>query len=117
MTTADLPLFLFAACNVLRIAAYLPQMILLARRPEAAASFSHLTWTLFAMANLSTALYAAVAFGDTIVCVVHAFSAFCCIALMALAIWSRRRLPALRAVPQPQALGSGRHGQRPAALS
>lgn len=93
MTTADLTLILFAACNVLRIVAYLPQMLVLLRRPAAAASFSHSTWVLFAMANLSTALYAAVAIGDTIVCVVHGFSALCCSALIALALWSRRRVP------------------------
>lgn len=101
MTTADLTLTFFAACNALRIAAYLPQMVLLLRRPAAAASFSHLTWMLFAMANLSTALYAAVAIGDTIVCVVHGFSALCCSALIGLALWSRRRLPNHSSVRYP----------------
>ena len=64
MTIADLPLIVFAACNTLRIAAYFPQMFKLARHPAAAASFSHLTWALFAAANLSTAVYAGVVLGD-----------------------------------------------------
>lgn len=87
MTTADLPLILFATCNMLRIAAYFPQMLKLVRYPAAAASFSHLTWALFAAANLSTAVYAGVVLGDAALGLVSAFSALCCCTLIGLAIW------------------------------
>jgi len=90
MTTADLSLIVFAMCNVLRIAAYFPQMVKLARQPAAAASFSHLTWALFAAANLSTAVYAGLVLGDTVLGIVSAFSALCCCALIALALWRCR---------------------------
>jgi hypothetical protein len=58
MTMADLSLVVFAACNVLHIAAYIPQSSKLARHPGAAASFSYATWALFTAANPSTAVYA-----------------------------------------------------------
>lgn len=91
MTTTDLSLIAFATCNVLRIAAYLPQMFKLARHPGAAASFSYATWALFTAANLSTAVYAGVVLGDEVLGAVHAFSALCCCTLIALAIWRGRR--------------------------
>jgi hypothetical protein len=87
MTTDDLPLIVFATCNTLRIVAYFPQMLRLVRCPAAAASFSHLTWALFAAANLSTAFYAGVVLGDAVLGVVNAFSALCCFTLIGLALW------------------------------
>lgn len=86
MTAADLSLIAFAACNILRIAAYFPQMFKLARHPGAAASFSYATWGLFAAANMSTAVYAGVVLGDKLLGAVHALSALCCGALIALAL-------------------------------
>jgi hypothetical protein len=100
MTQADLPLIAFAACNALRIAAYFPQMVKLARHPAAAASFSHLTWALFAAANLSTAVYAGVVLGDAALAYVHAFSALCCCALIGLALW-RCRFPVVAHAEEP----------------
>lgn len=90
MTAADLSLIAFAACNVLRIAAYFPQMLKLACHPGAAASFSYATWVLFTAANSSTAVYASVVLGDEMLGAVHAFSALCCGALIALALWRCR---------------------------
>ena len=90
MTATDLYLVVFAACNVLRIAAYFPQMLKLARHPGAATSFSYASWALFTAANLSTALYAGVALGDTALSVANAFSALCCGALIAIALWRCR---------------------------
>jgi len=92
MTTADLLLIVFATCNALRIAAYFPQMFKLACHPAAAASFSHLTWALFAAANLSTAVYAGVVLGDLVLGIVSAFSALCCCTLIGLVLW-RCRFP------------------------
>lgn len=90
MTAADLSLIAFATCNVLRIAAYFPQMFKLARHPGAAASFSYATWALFTAANSSTAVYAGMVLGDGVLGAVHAFSALCCGALIALALWRCR---------------------------
>jgi hypothetical protein len=101
MTNADLPLIVFAACNALRIAAYFPQMVKLARNPAAAASFSHLSWTLFATANLSTAVYAGVVLGDAALGFVHALSALCCCSLIGLALW-RCRFPVVTHGAEPR---------------
>jgi hypothetical protein len=90
MTAADLSLIAFATCNVLRIAAYFPQMFKLARHPGAAASFSYATWAMFTAANCSTAVYAGVVLGDGVLGAVHGFSALCCGALIALALWRCR---------------------------
>lgn len=91
MSIADLPLAVFAMCNVLRLAAYFPQMLALARHPAAAASFSHMTWALFAAANLSTAVYAGLVLGDNVLGFVNALSALCCCALIGVALWRCRR--------------------------
>lgn len=87
MTTADMSLIAFAACNALRIAAYVPQMFKLARTPGAAQGFCYATWTLFAIANLSTAVYAGAVLGDAALGFVHALSALFCGALIGLAWW------------------------------
>ena len=107
MTTADISLIAFAACNALRIAAYFPQMFKLARQPGAAAAFSYATWALFSAANLSTAVYAQMVLGDEVLGAVHAFSALCCGVLIALALWRGRC---------PVAAGAQRSGS-PAARS
>lgn len=90
MTPADLSLVVFAACNGLRIAAYLPQMLKLARTPGAAHAFCFATWTLFAAANVSTAIYAWAVLGDSLIGGVHALGSLCCGALIGLAWWRCR---------------------------
>lgn len=89
-TTADLSLVVFAACNGLRIAGYLPQMFKLARTPSVAQAFCFATWTLFAAANISTAVYAGTVLGDAVIGGVQALGALCCTALIGLAWWRCR---------------------------
>ena len=89
MTTEEMSLVAFAACNALRVAAFCPQMLMLARTPGAAHGFCFATWTLFAAANASTAVYAGSALGDVVLAGVHALSALCCGALIGLAWWRR----------------------------
>jgi hypothetical protein len=91
MTAADLSLMAFAGCNVLRIAAYVPQMVKLACHPDAAPSFSYATWALFAAANLSTTAYAQVVLADAVLAAAHGLSAACCGALIGFALWRRSR--------------------------
>lgn len=91
MNSADISLVAFAACNALRIAAYLPQMVKLARSPAAAHAFCFATWALFTAANLSTAMYAAIVLGDGLLVFVHVLCAACCCLLMGLAWWRRHR--------------------------
>lgn len=101
MTTTDLTLIFFVTCNIVRIAAYFPQMFKLLRHPAAAASFSHATWALFTVANLSTAVYAGVVLSDAMLGIVSAFSALCCGTLIALALWRCRCASAVSPSPPP----------------
>lgn len=91
MTAADVSLIAFTACNALRIAAYLPQMLKLCTHPGAVASFSYSSWLLFGAANLSTAFYGQLAVGDTALAVLSAFSAACCAVLIGIARWRHHR--------------------------
>jgi hypothetical protein len=91
MTAADLSLLAFAACNALRVVAYLPQMLKLYCHPGAAASFSYASWWLFTAANASTAAYGQLVVGDAVLAVLSAFSAACCVVLIGIASWRQRR--------------------------
>src|SRR3954447_25975828 len=64
MASADLALLVFAVCNSLRIAAYVPQILRLAPDEGGAGAVSPTTWGLFALANVSTVLYAALVAAD-----------------------------------------------------
>ena len=96
MTAADISLIAFTACNALRIAAFLPQMLKLANHPGAAPSFSYASWLLFAAAHLSTAAYGQFVVGDRVLVVLSMFSALCCVVLIGIALWRRRRPVAAR---------------------
>lgn len=85
MTAADVSLIAFTACNALRIAAYLPQMLKLWCDSGAVASFSHSSWLMFGAANLSTAVYGKLVVGDTVLAILSAFSALCCGVLIVIA--------------------------------
>jgi hypothetical protein len=91
MTSADWAMLAFAACNVLRVAAYFPQMHKVCTHPGAAASFSYASWWLFTAANASTAVYGQLVVGDAVLTVLSAFSAACCGVLIGLARWRRWR--------------------------
>lgn len=91
MTGADLTLLAFAVCNILRAAAYLPQMLKLCTHPGAVASFSYTSWWLFAAANASTAAYGHVVVGDPVLSALSAFSAACCLVLIGIACWRSRQ--------------------------
>lgn len=118
MTSADLTLFAFAVCNVLRVAAFLPQMVQLYAHPGAAASFSYASWWLFAAAHASTAAYGQIVVADAVLAALSAFSAACCCALICIARWRTRR-PLGVAVSSVSALGQsgtvqvGEKGRRP----
>lgn len=92
MSSAELSLLVFAACNALRVIAYLPQIAALVRRPDAAASFSHTSWVLFTSANASTAAYAWLVLADAVIASFNALSTLCGVILIGLALWRRVQL-------------------------
>jgi hypothetical protein len=98
MTPAEFSFAAFMTCNALRIAAYVPQMVHIAKRPGAASSISYATWILFTAANGSTALYATLVLGDSALAGLHLFNTACCATVVGLAVW-RRRWPVGSAQP------------------
>lgn len=90
-TATELVIMAFAATNGLRVAAYLPQIVMLARDESGAAGVSCCTWLLFLVSNISTAAYAALVLDDLQLTAVFVANSLCSGAIMALAILGRRR--------------------------
>ncbi len=81
----DMTMAAFAACNGLRIFAYLPQMRKAAKDPNGASAISFTTWGLFLVANLSTAAYAIVNQSDWWMAGCFALNACCCFFILVIA--------------------------------
>jgi hypothetical protein len=105
MSLDELTLTLFAACNSLRMLAYLPQIRQAAVDRNGASGISCTTWSLFLVAHLSTVAYAIVNQADWGLAACFAGNAICCIAIIAVVYWKRR---AYAKRPRPLALGAGR---------
>ena len=58
MLLEELTFAAFAACNSVRVIAYLPQIYKAATDRNGASAISCLTWSLFLFANISTTAYA-----------------------------------------------------------
>ena len=54
MPVEEITLLLFAACNSVRVIAYVPQILKAATDKNGASSISFMTWSLFLLAHLST---------------------------------------------------------------
>lgn len=91
MTLAALAVFLAGFFNTLRIVSYLPQILKIARDPHGATAISFWTWGLWTAANASTAFYAYVCVHDLGLTAVNSMNAVCCIVVIGLTIWKRRR--------------------------
>jgi hypothetical protein len=91
MSLEEITLTLFAACNSFRVAAYVPQILKAASDKNGASSISFMTWFLFLLAHLSTVAYALVNRSDRGLAAGFAINAMCCVAILAIAYWKRRR--------------------------
>lgn len=85
MLLEDMTMAAFAACNSLRIFAYLPQMHKAAKNANGAAAISFTTWGLFLAANVSTAAYAAVNQSDWWMAGCFTLNACCCLIILIIA--------------------------------
>jgi uncharacterized membrane protein YhaH (DUF805 family) len=79
----------FAVSNVCRLLAYVPQISILLRRSDAAA-VSSATWSLFAVSNGITAIYAAQIVADTAMALTFTANTICCATIVALVQYKRR---------------------------
>ena len=91
MSLEEITLGAFAACNSLRIFAYIPQMHKAASDKNGASAISYTTWSLFLLAHLSTVAYALVNQAEWWLAACFALNAACCIAIVAIVYGKRRR--------------------------
>jgi len=90
MQLEEITLGLFAACNSLRVLAYLPQIHKAAFDKNGASAISYTTWSLFLVAHVSTIAYAVVNRSDLWMALCFAGNALCCLVILAIAWWKGR---------------------------
>ena len=90
MSLEEITLALFAACNSIRVVAYVPQILKAATDKNGASSISFMTWFLFLIAHLSTVAYAIINRSDWGLAACFAINAVCCVAILVIAYWKRR---------------------------
>jgi len=95
MPLEDITLALFAACNSIRVIAYIPQILKAANDRNGASSISFMTWSLFLLAHLSTVAYALVNRSDWSLATCFAINAIGCGAILAI-VYRKRRSHARR---------------------
>jgi hypothetical protein len=91
MQLEDITLALFAACNGLRIAAYVPQIRRAAADSNGAAAISATTWFLFLLANITTIVHVLITANDRMLAACFAANAACCTAILSIVCWKRYR--------------------------
>jgi uncharacterized protein with PQ loop repeat len=91
MTAADLAMGLFAGFNSVRILAYVPQIIRIARDRDGARAISYGTWLSFALSHLSTVSYALLVVSDVRMAAVFGANTVACLIILILTIHKRRR--------------------------
>jgi hypothetical protein len=85
LSSEDIIFVAFGIANVLRIAAYGPQIWCVARDTSGAQSISCLTWSLWAICHLVTAVYTWTHVQDAPLAIVLVANALCCAAVVVLA--------------------------------
>jgi hypothetical protein len=89
MTKADLALLFFNAVNCIRFLAYVPQIVTIMRCRHGAQGVSCLSWALFGLAHLATAVYAWVTASDAWMAFVFLVNFAACGLIIALAVYKR----------------------------
>ncbi len=91
-TAIEIVTVAFAATNGLRVLAYLPQIVRLARDDSGGAGVSCCTWILFLLSNIATTAYAAMVIEDWQMTAIFSANTICSGAIAMLAIVRRHRL-------------------------
>src|SRR3954454_1267547 len=84
MRAADVALALFALCNSIRVFAYIPQIVSIARDQNGATAVSCTTWWLFALSHLSTMGYALLTLNDWRMAEIFGANTACCMIILTL---------------------------------
>lgn len=90
MGLEDVTLALFAACNSVRMFAYLPQIRSAARDTSGASAISCTTWGLFLITHVSTIAYALINRQDLWMAVCFFGNALCCVLILSIVFYKRR---------------------------
>jgi hypothetical protein len=107
MSMEEITLALFAACNSVRVVAYLPQILRAVADKNGASAISYTTWSLFLAAHLSTVAYALINHPDWGLAACFAGNAVSCATILSVARWKRRKHAKLAPLPAgPQPLGA-----------
>jgi uncharacterized protein with PQ loop repeat len=94
MTAPEVAVVLFTAMNTVRVFAYVPQILRVARDGGRAEAISCTTWVMFAFSHLSTVAYAILAVGDLRMAAIFAVNMLAC--LLVLGITAHKRICAHR---------------------
>lgn len=89
MTASEIALFAFTACNTLRVFAYVPQIVKIARDNSGASAISYTTWGLFGASHLSTVTYAVMTLNDWKLAFIFCLNALACAAILGLTVVKR----------------------------
>ena len=98
MTLAECSFGAFTILNIVRLVAYVPQLMRVHRDINGAESVSLATWSLFAAANLATVGYALTAAHDVPLAITFSLNALGCLAIVGLTVWKRLGKTALRSI-------------------
>jgi len=85
----EIAIAIFAVSNSVRVVAYVPQIVRVARDRDGAAAVSCLTWLLFAVSHLSTVAYAVVVIDDWGMATIFGVNMLCCLFIIGLTIYKR----------------------------
>jgi uncharacterized protein with PQ loop repeat len=97
-TAVEFAAILFTLLNGVRLLAYLPQILKIAHDRRGAEAISCLSWLLFALSHLSTALYAMLVITDSRMMWLFAANFLACVAILALTALKRAQLTNRREV-------------------
>ena len=107
MQLEELTLAAFAACNGVRILAYIPQIVKAATDRNGAAAISCTTWLLFLVAHLSTVAYAIVNQANWGLAACFAGNGLCCVAILVVTLSKRRAAVVARMASAEGACSAG----------
>ena len=94
MHIEDITMTMFAACNGVRVVAYVPQIYKAFTHRNGTSAISGTTWGLFFIANVSTVAYAIVNRSDYWLAACFGLNAVCCAAILLAAYWGGLHLRA-----------------------
>lgn len=80
----------YATVNSLRVLSYLPQIAKVTRARDRAEAISLVTWTLWTISNVTTAIYGALIVRDLLLMAMFASNAACCVVVITIVLWKRK---------------------------